>query len=131
MEQVEVLRAKELPCVQAAAFSGAADGSTTFVALNRCNSAVATTWPTSADDGAPMRLKSEGVTVEHTAYSAMEGNPGDYVLLSSIESADTPPWRNGPLQPLVSSWVLAGAESAALSFKLQAPPLSLSFIRVQ
>ncbi len=128
--QVEVLRAKELPCVQAAAFSGAADESTTYVGLNRCNHAVATTWPTSVDDVHPTWSKGERSTVAHTAYSAMPGNPGNYVLLSSVESVDTPPWRNGPLDPMTSSWALSEADGTAEAFTLPMAALSLSFIRV-
>lgn len=128
--QVEVLRAKALPCIQAAAFSGAADGSTTYVSLNRCNHAVTTTWPIFVNDAGLAWTKGHRATVARTTYSALSGNPGDYVLLSSVESVDTPPWRNGPLQPTTAFWTLSEADTAEDAFTLPMAPLSLSFIRV-
>ena len=123
---MEVLRAKGLPCMQAAAFSGDPDGgSTTYVSLNRCDRAVQTTWPSAVPEQA-----QAAATVSQTIYSATPGNAGEYVMLSAIQNVDRPPWRNGPLQPTTSSRALLAQEKVAATIGLEAPPLSLSFVRI-
>ena len=117
--------AKDLPCVQAAAFSGSADGSITYISLNRCDRAVQTSWPLPV-----AQAQSGSIAVSQTIYSALPGNAGGFVPLSAIQSVQTPPWRNGPLSPTSSASVLGRGATGGGVADLQSPPLSLSFIHV-
>jgi hypothetical protein len=121
---MEVLHASGIPCIQAAAFAGGPNGSTTFVSLNRCDKTVPMKWPLMST------RVIEGVDVVQTIYSAAPENAGGYVLLSEIQSVDMPPWRNGPLQPTVTTqrFHASNIDDDNQLLANDAPPFSLSFI---
>ena len=109
------------PCLQAAAFSSAADPAVSIAALNICNRSIEATVRTGAAGGGHSAAAA-------TFYSLLDGGTnGGWAPLPAANKIDTFPWMSGPLQPTRDGTLRVDGAGGEVS--LTFPPLVFAMVK--